>query len=154
MYLRQEKNQISLNGEISLTLDQIRMLEPNYPTLPVGYDIRYYEPNNIHVLNGSSPTQNLNKNWEDGNRYLRRIEDFKKLISLINQEIQEDSKEINQIKFDRLPYITKRKSEYPEIEELVIAMWENLVEKQSKELSGIKELQKRRKSTKEKYPKG
>lgn len=154
MYLRQEQNQISLNGEVILTVEQFKMLEPTYPSLPSGYTVRFYEPNISHTISGSAPSQNLEKNWEDGNRYLRRIEDFKKLMALINQEVSEDNKEINQIKFDRLPYITKRKSEYPSIDEMVVAMWENLIEKQSKELSGIKELQKKRRATKEKYPKG
>lgn len=153
MFLHQTGNTININNQVQLDIDQFRALEPNYPSLPSGYTERYYEKDVRHDLIG--PGKNLireARDWADGNRYFRRINDFLRLQQIIEQEeaaIQAAVEaELNKIK----PYEELRRNEYPKIEDLVIAMWENLIEKQSKEDSGVKDLQKLRKEIKEKYP--
>ena len=53
----------------------------------------------------------------------------------------------------RLEYDRKRKLEYPKIEELVIVMWEKLIEKKTLDESGVKEIQAIREKIKTDYPK-
>lgn len=154
MFLHQIDNTININNQIHLTVDQFRTLEPHYPNLPVGYNERYYERNTIHQIIGCDRTPIIeSKNWEDGNRYFDRFDDFARLQQLINQE-ESDVKSAVQAELDkRLPYEQLRRREYPDIEKMVVALWENLIEKQTKEVSGVKEIQKLRKAIKEKYPK-
>jgi len=69
-----------------------------------------------------------------------------------NEELeirQKVEKELNL----RKPYQELRLNEYPSIEQMVVALWENLIEKQTKEASGVKQLQQLRKQIKQKYPK-
>jgi len=53
----------------------------------------------------------------------------------------------------QIPYDSKRKFEYPLYEELVVALWEHIVENKSLSESNIEKIQKIRKSIKDKYPK-
>jgi hypothetical protein len=154
MFIHQQNNTININNQARLTVAQFRALEPNYPELPLGYTERYYEPNVRHDING--PNQYVvheGKNWEDGNRYFLRIQDFVRLNDLIQQQEQEINAAVQTELDKRKSYEELRQNEYPSIEKMVVAMWENLIEKQTKEMSGVKELQKLRKEIKEKYPK-
>jgi hypothetical protein len=48
-------------------------------------------------------------------------------------------------------YADKRKQEYPKIDELVVALWEMLIE--GKDTNAVQDIQSRRLNTKRKYPK-
>lgn len=154
MFLHQLDDIININNQIRLTVSQFKTLEPTYPDLPTGYNERYYVPEKTHYLAG--PERVLINDgivWEQGNRYFDRYNDFLRLQQLINQEESEIKKAV-QIEIDKLQsYQELRRREYPNIEQMVVAMWENLIEKQTKEVSGVKNLQKLRKQVKEKYPK-
>ena len=154
MFLHQLDDIININNQIRLTTSQFKTLEPTYPNLPVGYNERYYVPNKTHYIMGPDRVLvNEGIVWEDGNRYFDRFDDFARLQQLINQE-ESDVKSAVQAELDkRLPYEQLRRREYPDIEKMVVALWENLIEKQTKEVSGVKEIQKLRKVIKEKYPK-
>lgn len=154
MFLHQIDHNININNQIRLTLDQFKILEPSYPDLPAGYNERYYERDKVHHINGPQRTLILeSQSWEDGNRYFDRYDDFMRLQQSINQE-EDAIKKAVQVEIDkRRPYDELRRREYPPIEQLVVAMWENLIEKQTKEVSGVKNLQKLRKQVREKYPK-
>jgi hypothetical protein len=154
MFLHQKENIININNQVRLTVDQFRALEPSYPSLSVGYTDRYYETGIRHDTTGAGKNPILyDKIWEEGDRYFRRINDFLRLQQLI----QDEEKQINdnvEAELKKIkPYQELRNSEYPTIEQLVVAMWENLIEKQNKTDSGVSDLQKLRKQIKEKYPK-
>lgn len=154
MFFHQLDNNININNKIRLTIEQFKTLEPTYPNLPVGYNERYYEPNIAHYINGSNRILiNESLDWIDGNRYFDRYDDFLRLQNLINEEEIEIQKTVQNELDKRRPYNELRRREYPSIEEMVVAMWDNLIEKQTKEVSGIKDLQKLRKQIREKYPK-
>jgi hypothetical protein len=102
-------------------------------------------PNQVPIREGTD--------WEDGNRYLRRINDFRQLKNIIDAEQSVIDAAVNQELDKRKPYAELREREYPKIEEMVIALWENLVEKQTKALSGVSDIQKKRTEIKKKYPK-
>lgn len=150
-------NNTILIDNIKLTLDQFRILEPNYPDLPSGYDIRIYESGKEHCIRSdvydSLPKLNLPLTWTDGERYFNRIDEFKNLYEFYEPEEKEMQEVLNYEIKKREPYAESRKSEYPNTHEMVIALWENLVEKKTKKESGILEIQKKREAIKNKYPK-
>jgi hypothetical protein len=145
---------ININNQVKLTLTHFKLLEPHYSELPSGYENLYYEQGKNYYISGPN-RQTIQKpaEWEDGNRYIERIDEFKKLQEYIEQKENEILNNVNEELQKRKPYDEKRKSEYPSIETLVVALWENIVEKKTKQKSGIMELQKIREQIKEKYPK-
>jgi hypothetical protein len=154
MFLHQKENIVNINNQARLTVEQFRALEPTYPDLPVGYTERYYEPSLRHSISGPSKTMiQQHKIWEDGDRYFKRINDFLRLQQIIQQQEAAINQAVEAELNKRKSHEELRRNEYPSVEELVIAMWQNLIEKQSKEDSGVKDLQKLRKEIKEKYPK-
>ena len=52
---------------------------------------------------------------------------------------------------DTRPYEQKRQEEYPSINELIVALWENVVEERA---SAVVSLEAKRQAVKTKYPKG
>jgi hypothetical protein len=136
------------------------MLEPNYSE-PIGTLYLKYEND------GSTPYRMVKTKetqykifgvWQDGERYCKRINDLNKLSFSIETSINSEEAEISEdiktalTQKKILSYSDKRKLEYPSIEELVVAMWENLIEKKTKTDSGVSELQKLRKQIRDKYP--
>lgn len=51
---------------------------------------------------------------------------------------------------DTTPYDKKRKAEYPSIDELVVALWEGVVEER---MAAVTQLEMKRQTVKTKYPK-
>lgn len=152
----EENGQISINGNFTCSVEVFRILEPTYEKLPEGYSNRHYIPGKSHILTSSKGFQKINKeaNWTDGDRYISRIEEFVLLKNyILRDEIETGNLIAAEIK-NRIPYNEKRKCEFPGVEELVIALWENIVEKKTKKESGILDIQKRREAVKNKYPKG
>lgn len=152
MFFHHKNNTININNQVKLTLEQFKMLEPNYQDLPLGYDELFYEPEKHHYINGINRTSITKPlTWQDGDSYLDRIKDFTNLYNLINEKEHEITKKVNIELEKRKPYDEKRKKEYPDIEDMVVALWEHLIEKKTKKESGILELQKIRDSVKEKH---
>ena len=52
--------------------------------------------------------------------------------------------------FDSMPYSWKRQKEYPSINELIVALWENVIEERA---ASVIELEAKRQDVKTKYPK-
>lgn len=154
MFFHHKNNIININNEVQLTLQQFKTLEPNYTDLPNGYNELYYEPNKQYYICGEGrQTITQKPDWSDGNSYFERINDFKKLKEIINNTEQQISEKVEEELEKRKPYYEKRKKEYPSLEDLVVALWENVVEKKTKKQSNILELQKIREEIKKKYPK-
>lgn len=145
---------VIINGTLVLSLDEFRILEPNY-CMPVGYTNRYYVPGKTHVVTSpSGHSLSLSTTWQDGDRYIRRYKDFSKLKSLINMEESKIEEEVNKEKFNLLDYKEKRRSEYPKIEDLVVALWESKVLECGFQSHAFSEIEKKRREVKSKYPKG
>lgn len=154
MFFHQLDNNINIDNKIRLTVEQFKKLEPTYPNLPIGYNERYYEPNVTHYVNGPNRILiNESLQWTDGDRYFDRYEEFLRLQNALNEEEMQIQKAVEIELNKRRPYYELRRKEYPSIEQMVVAMWDNLIEKQTKEISGIKAIQKLRKQIREKYPK-
>lgn len=137
-------------NEVELSLENFKLLEPTYPDLPAGYSTRVYRPGELHVLSGNGRvTIQEPTNWKDGDRYIKRKTDFKRLSEKISLEEDVVKKELEK----RRPYRDVRKEHYPQIEELVVALWEHIVENKSQEEAGIQKLQALRNLVKERFPK-
>ena len=146
---------ITINGIFHCPKEVFKVLEPTYEGLPPGYNQRIYIPGKQHVLLSSEGNQtiNLNTYWEDGDRYISRIEEFVLLKNyILRDEIETQNLLANEL-LKRIPYSEKRKCEYPSIDLLVISLWEHLIENKNKNESGITELQEKREQIKKRYPK-
>ena len=147
----QYENTIKLN-DLNLTIEEFKILEPNIEYLPRGYDHLIYNPGKEHEVSGfGQSTIKKPLIWEDGNRYLSRYEEFKYL----KKTLQKDE-DIELVEFEirkTLPHKEARSLEYPNIDNLIIALWEHIVENKSFEESNINNLQKLREIVKSKYPK-
>jgi hypothetical protein len=155
---RLESGEFLINGKL-INRKAFLMLEPGYSE-PVDTVYVKYESgvDAYRLIKTKTKQYKIIGEWIDGDRYIKRVNELKKLSSSIEQEINLEQKDIteniNRIRNEKpiLTYGDKRKLEYPSIEELVVAMWENLIEKKTKADSGVTELQKIRKEVKAKYP--
>lgn len=134
--------QMSLSGFLSL--------EPEYKVATTHFynpGLRHYHrPINTH-RDIQLPVQ-----WEDGDRYLKRIPDFRRIAE--NEAFFEESRRLAVIAERRKamdPAVARRK-EYPFPEELIIAMWKHLIDGESLEESGVQKIQDARTKVKNKYP--
>ena len=89
--------------------------------------------------------------WEDGERYFRRLSDLRSAASVSEEETNQEIEEIDAIIAKPASYRQSRKNEYPPLSDLIVALWENLIEKKTKKESGVDNIQKLRKEIKSKY---
>jgi len=151
-FIHRGDNTISING-VLIPIEVLRVYDPEY-TLPTGVkSVRY----TIDPQTGTG-----HHFQHDGTRNLRGIHPCPQLdgyianlqsIKAIADSLKEESAEIEALIADALvSYADKRKLEYPPIEELVVALWELVVESNPSTMSRIQEIQSRRLHTKQKYP--
>lgn len=151
MFVVQEENEINIGDVVKLELAEFRTLEPNMMPLPNGYSRRVYYPNKSHEIYGNDRiTIKGPVVWEEGDRYIKRLEEFKRLRAEIEAENQSVIANVEAELKKRKPYHENRRAEYPKIEELVEALWENLVEGRTEKAEAIQKL---RQEIKKKYPK-
>jgi len=151
------------SGDFAIDGKQIKRsaflaLEPKYSE-PIGTVYLKYESDesSYRLIKTKDRQYKIIGVWDDGERYLKRISDFvqlsEEIITEAHQEETSFEQEIAQAKEQAtMGYRDLRRLEYPTIEELVVAMWENLIEKKTKSESGITDIQKLRKKIKDKYP--
>ena len=72
------------------------------------------------------------------------------LVELSDAEKQVIVDEWNTSEVDNRPYDEQRKSEYPSIDELIVALWEGVVEERMASVTALEVL---RQAVKDKYPK-
>lgn len=89
--------------------------------------------------------------WEDGERYFRRLSDLRNAVSVLEEETNQEIEEIDAIIAKPASYRQSRKNEYPPLSDLIVALWENIIEKKTKKESGVDNIQKLRKEIKSKY---
>tara|TARA_Y100000004_G_C8827304_1_gene374576 strand:+ start:32 stop:490 length:459 start_codon:yes stop_codon:yes gene_type:complete len=90
--------------------------------------------------------------WEEGDSYIKNINNLIYAEEQDKIDSEECQKEVEKLKKENLSYREKRKGEYPPVEELVVALWEHLVENKSKKDS-IDIVQEKRLLVKKKFPK-
>lgn len=131
-------------GGLTIPLSLFLVLEPGYK-YPNDLLIMIYDgkSRNYRTKNGSWVVPGR---WEEGERYILRLSDFSKLLQIVNREDYISAKEF---KKNTSTASELRKSEYPSIESLVVALWERIVENRE---SATNELQAQREAIKAKYP--
>lgn len=140
-------------NDLVLSFEEFKVLEPTIESLPSGYQYLIYTPGKEHEIGGAG--RNIIKrslNWDDGNRYIERYEELKYYKNKLNEDNTKVDVDIELRK--RMPYKEARCQEYPLIDELVIALWEHIVENKSLDESNINKLQQLRQSIKNRYSKG
>jgi len=136
---------IHIDG-LAVPVSVFQILEPSYKQQD-SLEALTYDGKVLNVRI-SGKTTSVSGKWADGERYISRKKDFEKLISLVNKEDKEVADTVDPI---RDP-VGCRKSAYPLIEDLVVALWEHVVEKKTRSASGIEDLQAKRLAVKDKYP--
>lgn len=101
---------------------------------------------------GKKQQYSISGKWDSGDRYILRLSDYLNAMRIVLNDEQKDANTIKKLVEQADTPRGKRKKEYPPIQDLVIALWENLIEKKTKKESGVEELQKLRKAIKAKYP--
>ena len=69
---------------------------------------------------------------------------------MLDIQQEEEEKEVELLQQEQRPYQEKRKSEYPPIDDLVVAIWEYIIEERTDKTKKIQDI---RNKIKLKYPK-
>lgn len=138
-------NSIFIDG-MEVPLNVFTILEPSY-SQPSDFQMLTYDGENLRIRTGSV-TNTISGRWADGDRFIARKNDFQTLVGLIEKEDRDVADTVDPI---RDPSECRRKS-YPLTSDLIVALWEHVVEKKSLSESGIEAIQEKRKAIKDKYP--
>lgn len=152
IFERNEAGEFLVNGN-SINREVFLAMEPNYAEPEDVVFIRY-EQGVGRRLRTKTREYQVPGDWADGDRYISRFSQFENASASLSLEQQQQDREIAAARFDSLSPQEKRRLEYPPLEDLVIALWENLIEKKTKKLSSVETIQKLRKAVKAKYPTG
>ena len=125
-------------------------LEPNYSEPMDTVHFRYDSGVGRTVTTKTKQYKILGM-WEDGERYFRRLSDLRSAASVSEEETNQEIAEIDTTVAKPASYRQSRKNEYPPLSDLIVALWENLIEKKTKKESGVDNIQKLRKEIKSKY---
>ena len=151
IFFKHHEDKITINDHVIDFFVFIK-LEPEY-VMPTKAKIVTYIPGKLYSWTDGDKTHNLGTTWPQGDRYISRLDEFLALQKEEDLDNQDTERHIHDEREKRLEYDRKRKLEYPTIEELVVAMWEKLIEKKTLDESGVKELQAIRERIKTDYPK-
>jgi hypothetical protein len=150
IFERNEAGQFLINGTV-IPRDIFLAMEPNY-TEPEGTIFVHYEQGIGRRIRTNVKEYKIGGAWDDGDRYIKRISQFSQASTSLSIEAQKQEAEIVQSKLDSIPNYDRRRFDYPPLEDLIVALWENLIEKKTKKASGVEAIQKLRKAVKDKYP--
>lgn len=151
IFFKHHEDKITINDQV-IDFFVFLKLEPDYE-MPTKAKTVTYIPGKLHSWNDGKTNHNLGTTWPQGDRYISRLDEFLMLQKEEDLDNQDTEKLVRDEREKRLEYDRKRKLEYPKIEELVIAMWEKLIEKKTLDESGVKEIQAIREKIKTDYPK-
>jgi hypothetical protein len=122
-------------------------LSAKYKTIVYRKDINHYQ---VTLRNTNQTRKFLETKWEDGDRFIAREKDYRNYYELFRQEAEENQQALKTELLKNVAYDVARKEEYPHIDELIVAMWEYIVEGKETKLQSVQE---KRKQIKDKYPK-
>jgi hypothetical protein len=151
-FIHRSDNTISING-VRIPLEALLIFDPQY-TLPTGiksvrYTVDPQTKQGYHFQHNGSRNVRAPHPHPQLDQYIANIQSIK----AIADNIQEESAEIDGL-IDAMttPYSEKRKLEYPGIDELIVALWELVVESNPKAMQRVQEIQSQRIHIKNKYP--
>lgn len=133
-------------NDLMMPFDFFEMHEPDY-RLPREACGQSYVPGklrSIQLYGGRTVSQD--PVWDLGDYYISRYREYKVAYSQYNWDQKESLA-------DRISTEGSRREEYPSTDQLVVALWEHVVEGRKRQDAGISRLQAARTRVKKKYPK-
>jgi len=131
--------------DLEIPLSLFLVLEPQYGVAK-GMESLIYKDGILKVrVDGITSTLS---NWSNGDRYIARKNDFATLIRLTQKEDKEINEEVSKMARPE----ECRMGEYPSYNDLIVALWEHIVEGKDPKDSGVEDLQAKRVEIKNKYP--
>lgn len=147
-FAHRNDNKIVIDDEF-FPLDLFLRVFPEY-SLPQGMERRKYTQGEHHYVTDGSRVFHQEMPWHLGDKIISRLPDLISVRALWEQQQREEEKESEELQFQNKPYQDKRKSEYPPTDDLIVALWEYIIEERP---VSAREIQKQRKEIKKKYPK-
>lgn len=137
-------------NNIEISKEAMEIYDKNYK-LPEGVkDIQYTKDSHIgegyHYRTIDNRTTQSEYPWPEGDSYIANCAGIIAIQTTLDTESAELEMLIQSV---ITSYADKRKKEYPSIDDLVVALWENIVEGKS---SSINSIQTKRLHIKNKYP--
>jgi hypothetical protein len=151
IFFKHENDKIIIN-DIQIDFEIFLQLEPDYQKPSKAISVTYI-PDQTHTWSDGIETFVIGRKWIEGDRYISRLDEFLKLQRVEDEDTADTEKLVQREQEKRLEYTKKRRSEYPKVEELVVALWEHIVEKKNLDDSHIKQIQVLREKIKSDYPK-
>lgn len=154
-YDQKNTDYVAING-VRIDRTIFMLLEPSYNGTNDVTDKIKYDSNKRLVERWYKSGQYLRKEgiWQQGEHYISRLPLYQRATENSgesNTDIARRVAEIRSIQKGASPdYTTLRKASYPRIEELVVALWESVIEGNEE---SAKALQKMREKVKKEYPK-
>ena len=130
---------VRINGEV-FDIGDFQKIAPEFKP-PKSISNIHYIPSKRHTRIENGIPKNHPIIWDDGDYYISRYNDLKMYIN------HQESLDPNH------SYDINRKKEYPKIEELVVALWEHIVEGRNLKDSEIEILENIRSAVKNRYHK-
>ena len=141
---------ILINGE-RFEMDVFLLVEPGY-SLPQKTIGRNYQQGVGHTLTDGKTSFSAEYPWIKGDIYINRLSDFI-LMRLADEQDTLDAQEtVEQVRFDELSSIEKRKLKFPQFPEMVEALWLHIVEGEDLNTSGCQAIQDLRDAVRAQYP--
>jgi hypothetical protein len=151
-FIHRRDNVIVINGT-EIPLSVLQTYDPEYTLPPRIVSRRYtHDPqtgDGYHFVHDGG--RNLRAAHPDPQleKYIANLPALQAIAESVQEETESIDRLIAQVSE---PYTAKRKAEYPPIEDLVVALWELIVEGKQTANNRIQELQSQRLNTKEKFP--
>jgi len=149
-FARNELGDIVIDGTV-IPRSVFCSLEPSYTEIENLRSLSYTKGGPRSIVTDTKQ-YSIDGIWESGERYLSRYKDYVVASAALQAEAKTTDEEVRTLVENSKTPRSRRKSEYPPLEDLIVALWENLIEKKSKKNSGIDQIQKLRKAIKAKYP--
>lgn len=150
-FIHHPNGKIQVNDTV-VDLEVFKFISPMYK-LPDGMIKRTYIPGVLHVLNDGKTDFPQEKQWTEGDVFIDRELELSWMQKKHDNDEIERKKIVDETKSKTKNYNERRKLEYPDLDDLIVALWEHIVEVKNKEESKIDLLQKIREDVKKKYQK-
>ena len=148
-FVHKHDGTVVIDGE-EFPIQLIERVSPSYSLPPNMTKRKYSQEESIHYLNSGTNIIRQEYPWDIAEQIISNLPHLKFMKQQMEEmDKEEEEQRLTAAKLKR-PYDEKRKDEYPDAEEMVIALWEYLVENNK---SGVKKLQELRKSIKLRHPK-
>lgn len=141
---------VIINGE-RFEMDIFLDVEPDY-SLPNPAIHRSYEQGKHHVLSNGKDAWSSQFPWLQGDIYISRLNDFI-LMRLADEQDTLDARDAAfKAEFEQLSPADQRKQKFPQVSEMIEALWRHIVEGEDLNKSGCTTIQALRDAVRDQYP--